>query len=125
MDDDLKILPGQVTQLTTGPAEPSWEPARSVTRRRRGAANLPTETLLVPAAANDRLPWEHPTGPCQRCGERPATVTWAPDGTMGLIHGGYQFWCARCALRAQVEHARACAARLPELERQLAAEEAR
>lgn len=122
MSNDYKILPGQVTQLTTGPldrAEDAWTGMRHTAT----APKLGSEThLKVPPDFSD---WMTPRGPCQQCGERPATVVWAPDGTMGAIHGGYQYWCNRCALREQVAHARACADRLPELERQLAEEEAR
>jgi hypothetical protein len=132
MVDDLKILPGQVTQLTTRPVDreafgkikretarrdpPAWSTVVS-----KGGGPAHTHIEVPP----DALDWMTPRGPCQECGERPATILWAPDGTMGMIHGGYRYWCNRCALRVQVEHARLCAARLPELERQLAEEEAR
>lgn len=123
MGDDFKILPGQVTQLTGGNG-PETRPWRSGRWANAGtpeqAARMAGPRVEIPA---DALDWMTPRGPCQECGERPATVLWSTDGTMGLIHGGYRYWCNRCALRAQVEHARDCAARLPELERQLAEEE--
>jgi len=54
--------------------------------------------------------------PCQHCGERPSTGMWTGDsGTLAYVHGCYAFWCAQCMLRAQIEHAEGCAARLPEL----------
>lgn len=118
MGDDLKILPGQVTQLTARPldrAEPSWNTTVS-----KGGGPAHTHIEVPPDFAD----WMTPRGTCQECGERPATILWAPDGTMGAIHGGYRYWCKRCALRVQVAHARDCAARLPELERQLAEEDA-
>jgi len=127
MSDDLKILPGQVTQLTNGPGEAG---GLRCARRDPPVYKTTVSKDVGPAETHIDIPpevwdWMTPKGTCQKCGERPATIVWAPDGTMGLIHGGYQYWCARCALREQVEHARACAARLPELERQLAEEEAR
>jgi hypothetical protein len=68
--------------------------------------------------------WQ-PRGICQKCGERPATETWAAGGVMAAIHGGYQYWCKRCCLVEQLAHARKMAAQIPELEAALAAEEAR
>jgi hypothetical protein len=139
MSDEFKILPGQVTQLTTRdertPAEREAD-SRRLTRRFRpeeiaahkgnckttvSKGGGPVETCLeVPPDFSD---WMTPRGICQQCGERTATVVWAPDGTMGAIHGGYQYWCNRCALREQVAHARECANKLPGLERQLREEE--
>ena len=63
--------------------------------------------------------WPEPRGLCQVCGERPATE---------VVHGcpgGMTFECRRCILRAMVRGAREQAARLPDLERELAEEEAR
>lgn len=75
MSDDYKILPGQVTQLTTAPAVHGT-----------GTWALPAETITV----------YHPTlsGPCARCGTRPATqevmlTNTVPAGTVG--------WCDECA----------------------------
>lgn len=57
---------------------------------------------------------------CQKCGTRPGTEDWVGDGgTLAMVHGFVQKWCMRCVLEAQIEHCRAAAARLPDLEREL------
>jgi hypothetical protein len=103
MGNDMKILPGQVTQLTT---ENGWHPS--------GVAGKERKKVCIEAP-----PWPNPTGICQVCGERPATE---------VVHGcpgGMTFECRLCVLRAMVRGAREAAARLVDLERQLAEEESR
>jgi hypothetical protein len=55
-------------------------------------------------------------GLCANCGERPVETTW---GDPNRVHLG---WCKRCALAAQLEHAKERAAAIPSLEAQLAEE---
>ena len=42
-------------------------------------------------------------------------------GWLEYAHGMYQQWCEHCVLEAQLDHARARAAAIPELEAKLAA----
>jgi protein-arginine kinase activator protein McsA len=61
---------------------------------------------------------------CQNCQQRPATHNWVGNGsTMEFIHGMYARWCEYCVTVAQLEHARAAAAKISELEKRLAAVE--
>ncbi len=63
-----------------------------------------------------------PTGICENCGERPATCKWVGEGGgMAAVHGMASNWCELCALKAQLEYARAMVSRIPRLERDLAA----
>lgn len=57
---------------------------------------------------------------CEHCGERPATRTWAQDGT-ALAHGWTQQWCHPCVLKEQIKHAEEVSRRLPQLEDELMA----
>jgi hypothetical protein len=60
-------------------------------------------------------------GICRNCNERAAIGKWVGNGSvMDLVHGNYTYWCEPCMLRAQIEHAREAAERLPELEARLA-----
>ena len=60
--------------------------------------------------------------PCRNCHARPATVRWLGEGgSVAFAHGLYQWWCERCAVEAQLEHARKQATRVAELEARLAA----
>ena len=69
-----------------------------------------TTTTIVPPKA------------CQRCGAKGPTSVWtADDGGFGYVHGMYSWWCERCILTAQLDHAKARAAAIPELEAKLAA----
>jgi hypothetical protein len=57
---------------------------------------------------------------CQNCSKHPATKWWTGEGGMiGAVHGFYQAWCDRCVVVAQLEHAKAAAKRVKELEREL------
>ena len=57
---------------------------------------------------------------CAKCQKRPGTETWvAEGGALAYVHGMSQWWCRRCVLEAQLEHAHERAAAIPELERQL------
>ena len=54
---------------------------------------------------------------CQNCGARRATENWVSEGgTLAFVHGNYQRWCHLCTLRAQLAHAVAMAASIPELD---------
>lgn len=60
-------------------------------------------------------------GLCRNCRQRPGVKTWLGTGSaMDYIHGGGAWWCERCCLIAQLAYARDAAARIPDLERQLA-----
>jgi hypothetical protein len=60
-------------------------------------------------------------GMCVHCNERPATGKWVDDGgVFAYTHGWYEFWCEPCMVKAQIQYARECAERLPELEARLA-----
>ena len=61
-------------------------------------------------------------GDCENCGQRPAETVWIGEGGSLAFSRQYmqQLWCQRCALTAQLEHAREAAARIPELEASLA-----
>ena len=56
---------------------------------------------------------------CQKCGEREATETWAPDGLMGWVHGVSSQWCRRCVLREQLLFAEKLARTIPSLREEL------
>lgn len=62
----------------------------------------------------------HPKGICARCGTNRATEWWCPDGVTAFVHGMAAPWCMRCVLEEQLKAARESAARVPELEQQLA-----
>jgi|GEM_PF-6265824 hypothetical protein len=103
MNDDLKILPGQVTQLTNE-LSGSWTKC-SVSGVRTRALILPPTSPVVPS------------GSCQVCGERPATE---------VVHGcpgAMTFQCRRCILRSMVSSAREAASKLPDLERELSGQD--
>jgi hypothetical protein len=62
-----------------------------------------------------------PTGTCENCWARPATVKWCGEsGLLAFTHGFAKNWCEACALREQVKHAEKVAAELPDLRRRLA-----
>lgn len=68
---------------------------------------------------NNEIP--QPSGPCQKCNQRPATAFWTgSEGAIGFVHGFYQQWCEVCCLEESLKYAREQAARIPELEDQLA-----
>lgn len=67
-----------------------------------------------------------PSGPCQNCDERPATVRWMGKRSIAEVTRNPRLlasWCMRCVLKAQIENAERAAASLPELRAQLEAEE--
>jgi hypothetical protein len=73
------------------------------------------------------LLWDHDTNAqvvsdlCRNCEERPATENWVGEGgIMAYAHGAYTRWCKRCCLEGALKHCRESAARIPELEAQLA-----
>lgn len=70
-----------------------------------------TDDLLLP----------QPSGPCARCGHRPATQIMA-ESTFAYAHGAYEMLCRVCVLTAQLELARDRAAAIPQLEADLAEE---
>lgn len=58
---------------------------------------------------------------CEHCGERPGTIKWVGEGGfLALTHGMYQMWCERCVTIANLEHAEAQAAKIPDLKAKLA-----
>jgi len=76
-----------------------------------------TVTVLNPADASVL---------CPNCGRRPASENWVGEGGMlDYVHGFYQRWCKLCCLKAQLEYARKQVERIPDLEKQLAEEEAK
>jgi hypothetical protein len=62
----------------------------------------------------------NPTGPCQNCKERPATVWWILAGGLDIHHGGGVPWCEICAIRAQIKAAQEAEKSLPGLQKKLA-----
>ena len=53
---------------------------------------------------------------CQHCGKHEATIKWVGEGgVMDFVHGNYKDICQCCSLKMQLEHAKAMAARIPEL----------
>lgn len=65
-------------------------------------------------------PFDYGDGTCQNCKQRPATENWTGGGgVMAFVHGIYQRWCEVCCVTAQLEHAQAQAAQVPELEARL------
>lgn len=58
---------------------------------------------------------------CSTCNTRPATCWWTDGGALALVHGMATPICERCALEAQLAHAREMATKIPELEARLAA----
>jgi hypothetical protein len=57
---------------------------------------------------------------CANCREREGTELWVGDGgALALVHGMSVRWCRRCVITAQLAHARAMAAQVPSLEREL------
>lgn len=62
-------------------------------------------------------------GLCENCGKRPATNIWLPGGgaTDMVRSHMQQVWCKHCVLTAQLEHAKQRAAKIPEIEAELAA----
>lgn len=54
---------------------------------------------------------------CEHCNEHEATGKWLGEGSiLDYAHGRYQEWCECCMVKAQLDHARKLAARIPELE---------
>jgi len=57
---------------------------------------------------------------CQNCHKHKATLKWVGDsGGLALAHGFHEDWCECCSLKAQLEHAREMAAKIPGLEKEL------
>lgn len=58
---------------------------------------------------------------CQNCNEHWATLDWAGEyGALALTHRYMlQRWCQCCVTKAQIDHMENCAARLPDLKKQL------
>lgn len=59
---------------------------------------------------------------CINCSMRKGTERWVGDydAITAARTGWHQMWCKRCVIVAQLERAKELAARIPELERQLA-----
>lgn len=54
------------------------------------------------------------------CDHLAEPIPWVGNGgAMDLVHGGYTWWCKCCMIDAQLEHAKARAAEIPELEQEL------
>jgi hypothetical protein len=65
--------------------------------------------------------FDYGDGMCQNCKQNPATTNWTGEGgVIAFVHGAYQRWCDVCCVTAQLEHARAMAAQIPDLEAKLA-----
>lgn len=57
---------------------------------------------------------------CQQCQQRPGTHTWVADGGIwAYTHGGGQWWCEECVVRAQLAHAEKVTADIPALKDRL------
>ena len=53
---------------------------------------------------------------CAHCTKHEATIKWVGEGGfMAFVHGHYEEICSCCSIRAQLAHASAMAARIPEL----------
>ncbi len=58
---------------------------------------------------------------CARCNSTEGTEKWVGDSVgLAFAHGAYEFWCKRCVVMAQLEHANQSVQRIPELEAELA-----
>jgi hypothetical protein len=63
-----------------------------------------------------------PNGPCENCGERPATTWWtAEGGGLAFVHGFAVGWCMVCALTEQIKHLEKRLVQLPVMKARLAA----
>lgn len=61
---------------------------------------------------------------CKNCNARPATHNWSGERDSVAVALDWSLiarWCHTCVLTKQIEHAEACAARLPGLRASLAA----
>ncbi len=56
---------------------------------------------------------------CQHCGKRGITAPFS-EGGIAYIHGLYAMWCKHCILTEQLKHALERAAKIPELQKELA-----
>ena len=60
-------------------------------------------------------------GTCRNCGRHRGTVRWVGEGgVLALTHGGWAPWCECCCLKEQLKYAKKLAAKIPQLEKQLA-----
>lgn len=58
---------------------------------------------------------------CPKCEQRPGTEIWVGEGgTLAYVHGFHAYWCKPCVVTEQLAYARKSAARIPELESELA-----
>ena len=81
----------------------------------------PSQVTVVDASRWPRLGTIPDGQACVHCQTGLATTHWVGDvGGLALSHGFYEYWCDRCMVTAQLEAARASAARIGDLEKRLA-----